>query len=438
MTENQIDNIPYELKPLKQWVCFSLETNKNATGKPIKVPMIPGLKIRASVSKPGNWRSFSFALSKAASYCGIGFVLTSNDPYTGIDIDNCRNKLTGEISPKAQEIINKLNSYTEVSYSKTGVHIIVKAKPLNGRCKFPLQDDSFPNMEIEIYSTGRYFIFTGNKLGTLPTINQRDRLLKTLRSKLTKLVPESIRCEKSDDNKAVDRTPDTNSHITEIEWEDIDVRTLSQKLADYKNTGEEVHFNAAYKELSQLITVFAWKFLMEESENGLNTDIKEYYWGYTDDNYSEWLTLPMLKALESWNPNRGSATASFKNYFANMVRMLVRDMRASYCRKLNSIYGKTACKNKKIAPLPLKLDKLDRTYRYSLNNDDLLLNKFLVEDFCNRVLTKRQNEIWELMICGYKQNEIADIVGIGRRKVANHQEKILDKAEIFFLVRGTF
>ena len=439
MNNQQINNIPDELKRLKQWVCFSLESNRNLAGKPVKVPMIPGVKIpatastkeqkvRASVSKPGNWRCFSYALSKVADYDGLGFVFRHGDPYSGIDIDNCRNKLTGKISPVAQKIIDRLNSYTEVSYSQTGIHIIVNAKLPSGRCNFSLVDKDYPEMAIEIYSTGRYFIFTGNKIGKSSTINQRQSSLINLHKKLTELnTDDSVSDVSSTSNKATKG----QSCISEVEWEELDTRTLNQKLSDFKNTGNEADFNAAYKELKQLTNDFALMFLMNDCQSGINSDMKEYYWGYTDNNYSEWLMLPMLKALNTWNPNRGNTTAKFKNYFANKVKMLVKDTRASYCRELNSIYKGKKYTDKKIAPLPLKLDKLENKYRYS-SNDDSMMSNLVIEEFCNKNLSKRQNQILHLWISGYKQNEIAEIVGVGRRKISDHQEKIRIKLKSFF------
>ncbi len=439
MNNQQINNIPDELKRLKQWVCFSLESNGNLAGKPVKVPMIPGVKIpatastkeqkvRASVSKPGNWRCFSYALSKVAYYDGLGFVFRHGDPYSGIDIDNCRNKLTGEISPVAQKIIDRLNSYTEVSYSQTGIHIIVNAKLPSGRCNFSLVDKDYPEMAIEIYSTGRYFIFTGNKIGKSSTISQKQSSLINLHQKLTELnTDDSV----SDVSNTFIKAAKEQSHITEVTWEELDTRTLSQKLADYKNTGDEVHFNAAYKELSRLINIFTYKFLMNDNHSGLNSDMKEYYWGYTDNNYSEWLVMPMLQALKSWNPNRGKATVKFEFYFANKVKMLVKDTRASYCRKLNSIFKGQTYTNKKLAPLPLKVEKLERKYRYSSNNENLI-SEAIVEEFCHKNLSNRQNQILRLWLDGYKQKDIAENVGIGRRKVADHQEKIRKKIKSFF------
>ena len=50
-------------------------------------------------------------------YSGIGLVLTEEDPYTGVDLDNCVNRKTGKVKPWAQEIIDYFDSYTEISPS---------------------------------------------------------------------------------------------------------------------------------------------------------------------------------------------------------------------------------------------------------------------------------------------------------------------------------
>ena len=43
-----------------------------------------------------------------------GFVFTASDPYAGIDLDDCRDPETGEIASWAQQIVDALESYTEV------------------------------------------------------------------------------------------------------------------------------------------------------------------------------------------------------------------------------------------------------------------------------------------------------------------------------------
>jgi primase-polymerase (primpol)-like protein len=76
---------------------------------------------------PATWTDYRTAASAVASvyYDGVGFVL--GDGVVGIDLDDCRDPVTGEITPEAQEIVRRLHSYTEVSPSGTGLHIFVFA-----------------------------------------------------------------------------------------------------------------------------------------------------------------------------------------------------------------------------------------------------------------------------------------------------------------------
>ncbi len=104
---------------------------------------------------------------------GIGFVFSPDDPYCGIDLDHCRNLETGETADWARAIIEAINSYTEISPSGDGVHILIRAAmPSTGtHHKKPMADGG----KIEIYDRGRYFTMTGNHLlGTPTTIEYRQ------------------------------------------------------------------------------------------------------------------------------------------------------------------------------------------------------------------------------------------------------------------------
>ena len=143
-------NIPEELRRRRQWVVWKLEERD---GELTKVPYTPGSKRRASSTDLETWRSFGEALSALESrrFDGIGFMFSSGDPYTGIDLDGCRNPETGAIRREAQEIIESLDAYTEVSPSGKGVHIIVRGKLERNRKRG----------WIEAYSCERFFTMTG-------------------------------------------------------------------------------------------------------------------------------------------------------------------------------------------------------------------------------------------------------------------------------------
>ena len=70
---------------------------------------------------------------KEKGYGGIGFVFTSGDDLCGVDLDRCLNPEIGEMESLAQEIIEALDSYTEVSPSGTGVHVLLRGELPPGR-----------------------------------------------------------------------------------------------------------------------------------------------------------------------------------------------------------------------------------------------------------------------------------------------------------------
>ena len=97
-------NIPVELRQKNNWVVHRNKVPFNVkTGREDK-------------NIPAYWATFEEALSLSRQYDGLGYRF-NNDGIVGIDIDTCINPDTGEISDEALNIINKLNSYTEISPS---------------------------------------------------------------------------------------------------------------------------------------------------------------------------------------------------------------------------------------------------------------------------------------------------------------------------------
>ena len=96
---------------------------------------------------------------KKHGYGGIGFVFTPEDDLCGVDLDGCLDQQTREMEPWAREIVEELNSYTEISPSGTGVHVLVRAKLPAGRNR---------KGRFEAYDRGRYFTVTGRHLPGTP------------------------------------------------------------------------------------------------------------------------------------------------------------------------------------------------------------------------------------------------------------------------------
>jgi hypothetical protein len=111
------------------------------------------------------------------SLAGVGFVFDADDPFAGVDLDDCRDPVTGKIAEWAQDIIAKLNCYSEVSPSQTGVKIFIRAKlPANAKHNTPYQTGS-----VEVYGSARFFTVTGQHVpGTPTTIDDRQAELTAM------------------------------------------------------------------------------------------------------------------------------------------------------------------------------------------------------------------------------------------------------------------
>src|SRR5215218_9167207 len=142
----KVESIPEELRARPQWVVW-----KAVGDKPDKVPYSARSGRRASSTDLLTWSTFQEALEayENGRYAGLGFVFCSGDPYTGIDLDDCVDE-DGEIAGWALEIVRYFNSFTELSATGTGLHIIVRGEVPNRR-----------KDEIEVYSSKRFFTMTG-------------------------------------------------------------------------------------------------------------------------------------------------------------------------------------------------------------------------------------------------------------------------------------
>ena len=184
-----LDRLPAALKARPQWVLFRLEERIDQhTGdvKLTKIPIDPQTLRNASSTDPETWGTFEQCLAalpvaleeweqdnpSAYRGGGIGYVFTSDDPYTGVDLDHCRDADTGTIADWAQTWIDTLSSYTQVSVSGTGVHIIVEATLPPGR----RQSGNY-----QMWDQSRFFAMTGWHItGPPATIEPREIPLTAL------------------------------------------------------------------------------------------------------------------------------------------------------------------------------------------------------------------------------------------------------------------
>jgi putative DNA primase/helicase len=177
-----VANIPEELRDLKQWVVWDYVWNekKEKWGKPLKNPRCPTSRAYHKTKKTANNKPFrldSATSTDPETWCvfndplfrlryerqgwGIGLVFTADGIYAGMDLDNCRDPITGKVEPWALLLVEKFATYTEISASGTGVHCVFKAR-FNSRGRKLKDADGH---EIELYDRTRYFVFTGHTIG---------------------------------------------------------------------------------------------------------------------------------------------------------------------------------------------------------------------------------------------------------------------------------
>jgi len=150
-----LEQVPEELHGYLQFICCRYEWRSDRW---TKVPVNPRNGKLASVNDAAAWAHLEGTLQRTVELdCdGIGFVFTRTDPFCGIDLDHCLNPATGEITEQAAEIVALLDSYTEVSPSGTGLHIIVRGKPTSDRQRA---------QGVEVYGWSHFLTITGRTYG---------------------------------------------------------------------------------------------------------------------------------------------------------------------------------------------------------------------------------------------------------------------------------
>ena len=163
-----IDSIPVDLQSLNRWVMWRNVNRTKPDGSKVWAKMPISAKGGAgSSTDPATWVSFGLAVDEyiMGDYDGIGIVL--GGALHGIDLDHCRDPATGLLSALAQETLDRVEGYAEVSPSGTGIKIFTQTNLDGSRTK--------KEAGVELYKDGRYFTVTGHVLNghaSLPVIPQ--------------------------------------------------------------------------------------------------------------------------------------------------------------------------------------------------------------------------------------------------------------------------
>lgn len=198
-----------ELKDKKLWFLWSAKPGRN--GKVTKVTFAAnGGATGTDDAHKGTWVSFDDAESARNQFQASGLGLKIPKGFFLLDIDH------KDISdPFAQLMLSRFSSYSEVSPSGKGIHIIgqcdITKLPVHfddRRKKLVLDSEYYQkrsDIGLELYIgdiTNRYGTFTGNTINSLPIADCTQAVLTTLDKEMRKK-PKAKYSAKRDGDRAV-------------------------------------------------------------------------------------------------------------------------------------------------------------------------------------------------------------------------------------------
>ena len=149
--------VPRELKAEPRWVCWRREERG---GKTTKLPVCAANGRMAKSTDPATWAAFEEAVAAVGRWrCdGVGFVFGPDRAFTGLDLDHVISD--GALDPAYRWVVEEAGTYTEVSPSGDGLHLIFRgAKPDWAQRSRKGQPGG---RVVEMYDHDRYFTVTGN------------------------------------------------------------------------------------------------------------------------------------------------------------------------------------------------------------------------------------------------------------------------------------
>ncbi|MFO7834100.1 MAG: phage/plasmid primase, P4 family [Halohasta sp.] len=162
------DLVPETLADRCQWVTWRYQFD-GSRDEWTKVPVDATTGRNASSTDPKTWTSFATALAyherDGTDTDGVGFVVQDEGHVVGLDLDDCRNPDTGGFEPWAEDVLDSVPTYAEVSPSGTGLRLFGLGDVPDGGTR---SDVDGSEGHIEMYETGRYLTVTGHALDSVP------------------------------------------------------------------------------------------------------------------------------------------------------------------------------------------------------------------------------------------------------------------------------
>lgn len=266
--------IPEELKELPQWVLWRAEwDNKKQEYK--KVPYsYAGYK--ASSTNSDTWTVFDAIYNiyeQNNSYDGIGFMLSDNDNYAVLDIDNAIDE-NGQINSDLALEMTEL-TYCETSPSRTGLHCFFKGELPEQRKK------KRTDLDIELYNDVRFITVTGEAIGQ-SEIYEEQEILNNLVERFFKEEPKLETTFTYD--------PNHKSELSDEEVIDLMLKSKQKdKISDLLEGNYEKHFDSPSEAVQSLLHYLA-------------------FYTNKDKQQMEQIFLNYNNLTDKWDSKRGNTT----------------------------------------------------------------------------------------------------------------------------------
>jgi putative DNA primase/helicase len=166
--EPAVDAIPDTLRERQQWINWRYKWD---TGRDewTKVPVDPNSGGFADTTDPDTWGSFATAVASHeesdSKTDGVGFVFAEEGTVAGVDLDDCRDPDTGDLEAWADDVLDTVDTFGEVSPSGTGLHLYGLGFIPDGGTR---GDVSGGPGHVEMYDSGRFFTVTGAHVERTP------------------------------------------------------------------------------------------------------------------------------------------------------------------------------------------------------------------------------------------------------------------------------
>lgn len=235
------DEIPEELKQLDKWVLWRAEWIEKQQVYS-KVPYsTDGYK--ASSTNVSTWLEFQDVISLSdEQYNGIGFVLSNDDNYICLDIDDAVNTDTGQLQTDLAIEMTEL-TYCELSPSGTGLHCFFKGTLPDNRKK------KRTDLDIELYDTGRFMTVTGHTIGQSEICDDQETI--------NNIVERYFKLEESQNTITYD--PNYKSDLSDEDVLNIMLKYKAKdKISDLLKGNYESYFESPSEAVQSLLHYLAF------------------------------------------------------------------------------------------------------------------------------------------------------------------------------------